>query len=321
MKSIIVFVACAMLLAVTAVADPWLGDVQTLAADPDHQYGPVVAYNSVHNEYLVVWFIAVSSVDRVFGVRVDSQGLPIGSSFAISEPGNAQWDPDVAYDPVNDRYLVIWTFDYSGDGSDTDVLGRFIPSSGPSPNEPVFAIEEALSNQQSSALAYNPDTLEFLIVWQDNEELGPYSIFGRRLAADGASASSIFDVVNGPLDYLGPRVVWNEETQQYLVVYEQFPDGSGRDIYGTRLAADGGAIAPAIGIAGLPGSEWSPNVATCRGEYMVVWIAALGTGRDPDSEAYARAVSGDGAVGTIVTDLPGNYLNEDAPSEVWHSTR
>ena len=261
-----------------------------------------------------MWNIGWPGVDEVFGVRVDSQGAPIGSSFPISGPGNNQWDPAVAYDPVHDRYLVIWTFDYSGDGTDTDILGRFIPWDGPLPSEPVFVVDEALSMQRGSALAYNPETLEFLAVWQDNEEAGPYWILGRRFSADGSNASSTFNIIDGPLDTFSPKVAWNSETSEYLVVYDQPNAGGGSDVYGTRLAADGGAIPPAIGIAGWPGGEWDPDVAACRGDFLVVWVASVGANEDDDTEVYARAVTGDGSVGIIVADLPGDFTNERDPA-------
>ena len=101
---------------------------------------------------------------------------------------------------------------------------------------------------------------------------------------------------------------------QYLVVYERHESGGGGDIYGTRLAPTGDVIPPEIGIAGWPGGEGSPTIASCRDSYLVAWIGYAGTRRDPDSEIYARAVSGDGTVGSIVTDLPGNFISERAPS-------
>jgi len=37
----------------------------------------------------------------------------------------------VAYDPTNDRYLVVYIYDVNGDGSDYDLRGRLIPWNGP----------------------------------------------------------------------------------------------------------------------------------------------------------------------------------------------
>lgn len=315
MKRPMILTATVFLMTLTAAADPWLGDAQTVAADPDNQYEPVVAYNSVHDEYLVVWTSGWPAVDEISGIRVDSQGVPIGSSFPISGSANAQWDPAVAYDPVHDRYLVIWTFDYSGDGDDTDILGRFIPWDGPSAGEPVFVIDEALSVQGSPAVAFNLDYLDFVIVWDDREESGPFSILGRRLTADGASLSPAIAIADGPLDNYNPSIAWSGELGgSYLIVYEQTNAGTGTDVYGTLMAYDGSFFPSAVGIAGWPGAEWDPEVAACRGDFLVVWVARVGAEENDDTEAYARAVSIGGTVGTIVTNLPGDFTNERDPA-------
>jgi len=85
-------------------------------------------------------------------------------------------------------------------------------------------------------------------------------------------------------------------------------------VYGALIGPGGGSIQSDIGIAGWPGGEWSPDVAGCRGDFMVVWVGAVAAESDPDTEVFARSVSGAGVVGTIVTDLPGDFSYENAPS-------
>ncbi len=45
-----------------------------------------------------------------------------------------------------------------------------------------------------------------------------------------------------------------------------------------------------------------------------MWVGVLPGDADDDTEIFTRAVSGDGTVGAIVTDLPGDYLNERKPA-------
>lgn len=54
MRQSIALVLSVVLFNLNAAADPWLGEGQTLAADEDHQYEPVVAYNSIHDEFMIV---------------------------------------------------------------------------------------------------------------------------------------------------------------------------------------------------------------------------------------------------------------------------
>lgn len=131
MKPIIVFVACALLLAVTAVADPWLGDVQTLAADPDHQYEPVEAYNSVHNEYLVSWggLFTDSNNYGVVGALLDLDAALQGSQFSIFAPSIGvelnYGAPGLAFG-AEDHALVAWESARPPDGSVEDIRGRLV---------------------------------------------------------------------------------------------------------------------------------------------------------------------------------------------------
>ena len=80
------------------------------------------------------------------------------------------------------------------------------------------------------------------------------------------------------------------------------------------MSYDGSFFPPAIGIAGWPGGEWDPEVAACRGGFLVVWVARVGAVEDDDTEVYARAVTTGGTVGAIVTNLPGDFTNERDPA-------
>jgi hypothetical protein len=125
----------------------------------------------------------------------------------------------------------------------------------------ILAADEGY--QWEAAVAHNSVHDEYLAVWTTDvsgaEEIHgvrvdsqgfPFLILGRLLAADGSTATSAFGIANGSLDCFRPRVAWNRETEQYLVVYEQDGPGNRTDIYGTfvdiagrlvggRLFADG----------------------------------------------------------------------------------
>jgi hypothetical protein len=83
-------------------------------------YPPAVAYNSVGNEYLVVWSgnddtgELVNNKYEIFGQRVSASGVEIGADFRLSDmgpDGNAIYDayyPAVAWSSVGNEYLVAW---------------------------------------------------------------------------------------------------------------------------------------------------------------------------------------------------------------------
>jgi hypothetical protein len=113
--------------AATTVAASYLGNEIVVSERSSDEYSPDIAYNSNHNEYLVVWEnIWPGGHHDVYAQRVSGDGRLL-SWFAVASSSNRQMNPSAAYDPVHDRYLVVWSYDYYGDDSDWDVNGRFIP--------------------------------------------------------------------------------------------------------------------------------------------------------------------------------------------------
>src|SRR5262245_53248070 len=96
---------------------------------------PAVAYDSRDNEYLVVWSgdddtgTLVNDEFEIFGQRVNAAtGAAIGGKIRISDMGPdgkagfAAFNPAVAYDSVNNEYLVVW---FGTDDTAPLVAGEF----------------------------------------------------------------------------------------------------------------------------------------------------------------------------------------------------
>ena len=297
MKQLTILIALMFACGVAGAADPWMSDPQTLAADAAFQNIPAIAHNSLRDEFLVVWYVhpPAGSPSDIIGVRVDSGGLPLGPSFVISDVSTIEFEPDVAYDPVANHYLVVWTSD--NNGPDYDIVGRFIPWDGPSPTFPVFEIQTAAPDQASPSVALNLDAGEFLVVWQEDDIGVPGWIAARRLAADGGGpVSPAFDIAIGSDIRCCPEVSWNATTAEYLTAYERLAGSSGYDVWGTRLSGTGAIVGSEIAIANSLDNEGSAAVASCRGDYLVAWTALPG----PDTQIHTRAVAGDGTAGAVI---------------------
>jgi hypothetical protein len=126
-----------------------------ISALDNEQLPPAVAYNWKHREYLVVWHDkwAVGTRD-IRGRRIAADGAVLAEFEIYSNPTRDSAQPAVDYDPVNDRYLVVWIYDTFGDGSDWDVYGRFIPWAGPNPSVTEFPIITWPSKQWNPKVAY-----------------------------------------------------------------------------------------------------------------------------------------------------------------------
>ncbi len=166
----------------------------TLALLGDKVHNPNVAYNTQHSEYLVVYQwrnpLIPGTGRQIHGARIGIKGNYI-ENFIISDRTNDCASPDVAYDPVLDRYLVTWMFDKNGDGSNWDLLGRFISTNSSASPISSFTISQIqLVDEYSPRVVYGSSQNEFVIVINafrnDSAPILPY-ILAFRIKADGSN--------------------------------------------------------------------------------------------------------------------------------------
>ena len=296
--SLILIGVLASSIALSAPDNPRVGQELVISAIDNEQNLPSVAYNWKRNEYLVVWHDVWGMGTRDIRARRVSDRGDILSEFTIYDnPTRDSAQPSVAYDPVHDRYLVVWVRDALGNGSDWDVYGRFIPWQGPNPGLNAFPIITWPTKQWTPKVAYARAQQEFLVVWWNEHPSLPAYISGKRIFADGSgfpSAGSDFTISHPTQNRVEPDVSYNLARNEYLVVYSN----GQLDILGTRLRGDAAPIGGGeFGIAGWPDPESNPAVAACRAadQYLVTWQS----NRGGNLAIYARFVNGNGSVGSV----------------------
>ena len=294
-----------------ATSVPHLGGEIVISALENEQYLPAVAYNWKHNEYLVVWHNKWGGGGRdIYAQRITSGG-ELKSWFAVTAGPNDRAQPSVAYDPVNDRYLVVWIYDVWGDGSDWDVYGRFIPWNGPSASLPEFSICTWATKQWNPKVAYARAQEEFLVVWWTEHPSVPAYVSGRRVFADGSGfppGDGFTIAVHATENRVSPDVAYNLARNEYLVTCD-----NAFDIYAVRLRGDGVALGGGeFGVAGWPDTEIRPVVAACDAadQYLVAWQSLQPAGH---YDLYARFVTGDGTPDSVhlIYDTPVGEVEPD----------
>jgi hypothetical protein len=304
----------AVLIASSAIADQRLSDELIISDLHNETYFPSVAYNSKHREYLVVWHAtwAIGSRD-IRAARISEAGQILDTFTVYKDLNKDSAQPSVNYDPVSDRYLVAWIFDYFGNGSDWDIYGRFIPWDGPSASLSGFPICSWSSKQWTPKVAYGRAVEEFLVVWMNESQAGtePMYISGRRIkAADGSfpGGDSDFTISHATEFRVHPDVTYNLARNEYLVVYDNDADIFGMRLTGTVIDNFGGEFR----IAGWSATEIRPAVAACKGadQYLVAWQSNQGTDNDA---IYARFISGGGTLGNVymIDDTTGQERETD----------
>ena len=274
---------------------PTLSSEFVIAARDNEQYLPSVAYNWKHDEYLVVWQNKWGASQDIWAQRVTGQGellswFDVGPTAPLNPYSNDRIQPSVAYDPVNDRYLVVWAYDIFGDGSDWDIHGIFVNWNGPIPGLHQFNICDWTTQQANPKVAYSRAQEEFMIVWTTNHPSVPAYISGRRMvAANGTfpTSGSDFTISHPSQVRIHPEIAYNLARNEYLVVYD-----NSLDVFGTRFTGPGSPLAGGeFGIAGWPGDEELPSVAACpdTDQYLVAW-------QNNQPDIYARFINGDGSL-------------------------
>jgi len=296
----------------SATAGPYLGGEIVISALDNEQYLPSVAYNWKHDEYLVVWHNNWGGNRDIYAQRISGKGellswFAVGPTAPSNPYPNDRIQPSVAYDPVNDRYLVVWMYDTPGDGSNWDIHGVFVNWDGPIQGLHQFNICDWTTSQWTPKVVYSRTEEEFMIVWFTDHPTVPGYISGRRMTASDATfptSGSDFTISDPAQIRINQALAYNLARNEYLVVYDDTQDVFASRFTGTGLPLGGGEFS----IATWPGAETRPAVAACSGtdQYLVAW-----ENNQPD--IYARFVKGDGSLDGGPLQLESTSVDEIEP--------
>jgi hypothetical protein len=291
---------------------------------------PRVAYNSVRNEFLVVWGSDSEAVDDDFeirGQRVGAAGQLIGGEHRLSDmgPGNATYnasEPQVAYNPVRDEYVVVYHGVDDALPGRTEVYGRRVSGDGLAQGSDVHI--SALRNSATwPTIAYNSQANEYLVAFiGDDSPTNPTSqrTFVQRLTADAAPVGPNRQVFQSG-EVHKPAVVYNPTVNQYLVAtpgivngdveaYVQRLDGNGVEIGvdDERISHMGPDGAPDYGL----GVDVAVGYSPARAQYLVTWhgdTTSFGLVKD-ENEVFGQGLDVNGSeIG--VDDQPFSSMGPD----------
>lgn len=258
-----------------------LSNVIFISGTDDVKSDPQIAYNSKHNEYLVVWERVSDPEPGIYGQRLNARGERIGAvPIQIAVGSKRRKSPAVDYDPVQDRYLVVWEHDHDGSALEWDISGRFVPW-GSNPTLAEFKISSLTGLQLSPKVAYNANKKEFLVTWQHYPTTVKGEIMGSRLKADGSGFINQNIKFTGEIKDLQYKydLVYNLFRNEYLLVWSKLSAATKHDVYMTRFKYDGGLLsAKETPLAVSNESEQEPDAAVWLSKngyngYLVIWKA------------------------------------------------
>ena len=227
-----------------------------------------VAYNGTN--YLVVWhdFRSFKSYD-IWGCRVGAAGVVLDPyGIPISTAHSDQLYATVASNGAD--FFVAW---YDERGGKEDIWGARVSGLDGAVLDPdgIHVCDAEEGQEMPSAAS---DGVDYIVAWQDYRNMGVgnmYDVYGARVAAsDGAVLDPDGIALSTEVLFQFFPDVASDGTS-YLVVWMDYRNPGGMDIYGTRVdPADGSVLDPA-GIQIWPELCSLPKVASNGTDYLVAW--------------------------------------------------
>lgn len=156
--------------------------------------------------------------------RIRAAAKFLTSDLQVTDNTNDQGNPSIAYDPTNNKYLIVWEDSRNiNTAGGTDIYGKLCDSA--SISSCTAAAEIIISNtggspaaghQSQPKVAFDFINSKYLVVWTDSRNSGYSRIYGQYVNADGT--------LNGSNTALSPRTAITEDNVTAEYQSQSSPD-------------------------------------------------------------------------------------------------
>jgi parallel beta-helix repeat protein len=212
------------------------GNEFVISDGSDNQTWPKAAYDSANERFLVVWSDyrnRQSTSYDIYGQILNADGTRYGGGeLVIIVADRYQSSPSVAYDSVNQRFLVVWNDGRGGEITRCDIYGQILNASGATCGNDFVICDDLVifagEHQYEPSVAYDSVNQRFLVVWTDQRNigttggyhvLGNTDIYGQRVKPDGTLLCGNFAISDAPDTQTYPTVAYNSENNNFLVAF------------------------------------------------------------------------------------------------------
>ena len=292
--------------------------VSTIGAEGDTARGtfsaPGVAADPVNKRNLVVWASdhKVDSQFEVYGQLLDAAGNEIGASdFDISGEHNGTYYPAVAFNSVNQEYLVVWTGTVQI--APTQWGRRFDKNGAPLGPRFQFSSSAQSGNGSLPRIAYNAAANEYLVVWYSFKLGEDPEAYGQRIAANGTEIGgdirlTTTGTATDDKKVYDPAIAYNPLAGNYLLTYERndsAPNPALSEVYAQVLSATAVLQGSPLRLSAVGKRATEPRASYATsgggaGQHLVVWAQ--------DSPPRLRRLRDLGPADQVRRDRPGGSV-------------
>jgi len=247
-----------------------LGNVLTVCGADNCQADAYVTYDSVHNQFCVVWEDARNGMTNynVYGHLYDASGNPVGSEKVICSAANDQCEPWVAYDPQHEQYLIVWEEGLAADTGPFSIkAGFFNQDLDPIGAPMTIATGTADTDYNFPCVAYCELTQRFLITWNDGD-ISDGDWYGNIWAriVDPAGNTIVNNFILKPGNFIRTDVT-PYLPSTFLVSFD-----SNGDIWGKMVSSDGSVFPDDIQMSASTAAvaDWA-EMTVGDGHVFIAW--------------------------------------------------
>ena len=307
-------------------------DFEISTNPPRDQWYPEVEYNSIDNEFMVLWRSngalkedcdpgdeaeCTGNFHSMDGQRVSTDGALLGGMIQLISPNEGYKNgARFAHNWFTNEYMTANPVSPTPAALASEILIGRINNIGDFQYGPISLCPECTDTSPLPEVIFNPVRREYLVVYSARDVFTSppdsyLNLIGFILNEDGTPRTGPFPVGNQLGDYYAPDGDYNPTDDTYLVVWEDFRNVADWlepcDVYGALLDADGNMIAeipviddfaigePDAGDQRVPVVAYNPD----KNKFFVVWEADEMPSVD-DSAIFARYVNADGTLEPII---------------------
>jgi hypothetical protein len=173
---------------------------------PGARYPGEAAYDPDNNRYLMVYRNLTSGSEGVEGRFILSDGTVWGVPFSIAS--EYPQTPQVAYDSVNGRFLVVFR-----SVTTTSLRGQLVSYNGNLIGD-IFTIHSSPNSDANPDVTYSPTKRAYVVVWRNASEM----ILAKAVSAAGEVGHE-FLVVSAGTSTGAAKIAYNSLEDEFLITW------------------------------------------------------------------------------------------------------